>query len=182
MQILETERLRLDNWTKKDAQQLYEYASNPAVGPAAGWRPHASVAESRQIIKKVFMAGNVWKIVDKESQRAIGSIGLDTDKRRPHINSRELGYSMDQNFWGRGLMTEAARAVLEFAFGVMGLDIVAITTGPDNWRSQRVIEKLGFHYEGTERYAYRIYDDSIRDLRCYSLLRTEWLESFEWNR
>lgn len=52
--ILETERLILRRWEESDAEDLYKYASNPAVGPIAGWPPHQSTDESRNIIKTVF--------------------------------------------------------------------------------------------------------------------------------
>ncbi|MGI6736903.1 MAG: GNAT family N-acetyltransferase [Anaerovoracaceae bacterium] len=174
MDRLETPRLLLEKWRVRDAQALYEYASDPAVGPPAGWKPHASVRESKRIIRKVFIPGDVWKIVLKETGRPVGSIGFDADRRRPTIRSRELGYSLSRSCWGQGLMPEAVQAVLEYGFVFLSLDLIAVTTGPDNLRSQRVIEKAGFHYEGTERLAYRIYDNSIRDLRCYSLLSEEW--------
>lgn len=176
MDIIETKRLRLDQWSKKDAEDLYQYAKNPAVGPAAGWKPHSDVKESKLIIKKVFIPADVWKIVLKETGKPIGTISFDIDKRRPNINSKELGYSLDQNYWNKGLMTEAADAVIEYGFNVLKLDIISITTGTDNLQSRRVIEKLGFRYEGTQRHSYRIYDNSIRDLMCYSLFKEEWLE------
>ncbi len=49
--ILETERLILRPWTVDDAEELYKYASDPDVGPAAGWPPHTSVENSRDIIR-----------------------------------------------------------------------------------------------------------------------------------
>ena len=179
MDTLETKRLRLEAWSRRDAEALYEYAKNPAVGPPAGWRPHASIRDSRFVIKKMLIPSGTWKIVFRETGMPIGTIGFDTDKRRPNIKSRELGYSMDQRYWGRGLMPEAAEAVIEYGFNVLGLEIIAITTGPDNSRSRRVIEKLGFKYEGTERYAYRIYNDTVRDLMCFSMFREEWLKARE---
>ena len=54
VQPLETERLQLRGWKRSDAPQLYAYASNPNVGPKAGWKPHESIAESRKIIETVF--------------------------------------------------------------------------------------------------------------------------------
>ena len=53
---LETQRLVLRPWAAEDAQELYRYASDPMVGPAAGWPVHRSVAESRQIIREVLSA------------------------------------------------------------------------------------------------------------------------------
>ena len=71
---LETERLILRMWKKKDAPQLYEYAKNPNVGPHAGWKPHESVHESRMIISQLFLTNMCWAIVDKETGKVIGEI------------------------------------------------------------------------------------------------------------
>jgi len=174
METLETDRLILTAWTKKDAEALFDYAKNPNVGPSAGWKPHSDPHESKRIIKDVFMRGDVWKIALKGSDKAIGSIGLDNDKRRPGVASRELGYSLSEEYWGRGLMTEAAAEVIRYAFEKMDMEILAVNTGIDNVRSQHVIEKLGFTYEGTERHSYLVYDSTVRDIRCYSMYRYEW--------
>lgn len=174
LQSLETKRLLLRPFTKDDAEGLFAYASNPNVGPHAGWKPHADVKESRAVLDEIFLVNQVWAIIDKESGRLIGSIGFEPDKRRPGIASKELGYSLAEEFWGKGIMTEAANAAITYAFEEMKLDIIAICTGPINERSARVIEKCGFKYEGTERYCYKIYDGSVRDSRCFSLFKTEW--------
>ena len=106
----------------------------------------------------------------------MGSIGLERDRRREDVASREMGYSLGKAFWGKGYMTEAAKAVIDYAFTQEKEPIVilAICTGPDNQRSQRVIEKCGFVYEGRQRKGYHIYDGSDRDNLVYSMLREEW--------
>lgn len=172
--VLETDRLILRMWNKKDAPQLYEYAKNPNVGPRAGWKPHENVAESKMIISSVFLANMCWAIVEKETSLVIGSIGLEEDKFRPHVKSKELGYSLSESCWGKGIMTEAAKCIITHSFESLELDVLMIRTGNENLRSQRVIEKCGFIYEGTLRRTYRIYDGSIREVRCYSMLREEY--------
>ena len=174
MKEIQTERLLLRLWRKEDAESLYAYASDPDVGPHAGWKPHADVNESLKIIETLFLPNDVWAITIKETGRIIGSVGLEPDKRRPGVKSRELGYALAKEFWGKGVMTEAAKAVINFAFEVYGLEVISICTGPANKRSQGVIQNCGFVYEGTERKAYKIYDGSIRDTKCYSILREEW--------
>lgn len=170
---LETERLILRTWEKRDAVELYEYASNPNVGPAAGWKPHSSVQESRAIIDQLFRVNTTWAIVHKVTNRVIGSIGLEPDRIRTNIKSRELGYSLSEDYWGEGIMTEAANKIISYAFDEMHLDVLMIRTSDINRRSQRVIEKCGFTYEGTLRRAYRIYDGTLRETRVYSILREE---------
>ena len=179
MRRIETERLILDKWTtsEEDIKGLYEYAKNPDVGPNAGWKPHDSEAESREIIEKMLIPHDVWAIREKASGKVIGSIGLEPDKRRENVNSREMGYSLAKESWGKGYMTEAARAVIDYAFEELDLVVLAICTGPENKRSQRVIEKCGFKFEGIQRKGYHIYDGTDRDNLVYSMLREEWEES-----
>lgn len=176
MKTIETERLRLTPWTlsEEDIAGLYAYACDPDVGPNAGWKPHADEEESAQIIQELFLPNEVWAIREKESGRIVGSIGLEPDRRREDVASKEMGYSLGKAFWGKGYMTEAAKAVIDYAFAEEPLVVLAICTGPENKRSQRVIEKCGFQYEGMQRKGYHIYDGSDRDNLVYSMLREEW--------
>lgn len=175
---LETERLILREWTPADAEDLYEYARDPDVGPHAGWKPHEDVRESRKIIDELFRFNETWALVEKESGRIVGSIGLEQDKYRPEIRSREMGYSLGKAYWGRGYMTEAAKRLIHYAFEELKLEVLMIRTGDANLRSRRVIDKCGFTYEGTLRRAYRLYDGRLREVRCYSMLREEFEELY----
>lgn len=176
MREIETERLRLTPWRdcREDAEGLYAYAKDPDVGPRAGWPPHQSVEESAEIIRELFMPHVVWAIREKDSGKIIGSIGLEPDRRREDVNSKEMGYSLSKECWGKGYMPEAAKAVMDYGFEEFGLTVMGICTGPDNHRSQRVIEKCGFKFEGRQRRGYRIFDGSDRDNMVYSILREEW--------
>lgn len=171
---LETERLILRQWSRKDAAALFDYARDPDVGPNAGWKPHADIAESRLIIRELFRKNMTWAIEEKAGGAVIGSIGLELDKYRPEIESREMGYSLAKSRWKRGYMTEAAERVIRYAFDELNLTVLMIRTGEANLRSRRVIEKCGFTYEGTLRRAYRLYDGALREVRCYSMLREEY--------
>lgn len=176
MSKIETERLLLSPWTLsvEDVKGLYDYAKNPNVGPNAGWAPHKDEDESASIIEEMFMPYEVWSIRDRQTGKLMGSIGLEPDRRREGVNSRELGYSLGEDFWGHGYMTEAARAVMKKAFDELDLEVMSICTGPENKRSQRVIEKCGFKLEGIQRKGYHIYDGTDRDNLVYSILREEF--------
>ena len=176
MKTLETERLILTGWnlSDEDIDGLYAYAKNPNVGPNAGWKPHESEAESKEIIEELFIPHDVWAIREKKSGKIVGSIGLEPDRRREDVNSREMGYSLAKESWGKGYMTEAAKAVIDYAFEELDMVVLAICTGPENKRSQRVIEKCGFKFEGIQRKGYHIYDGTDRDNLVYSMLREEW--------
>lgn len=176
MRDIETERLILKKWTtsEEDVKGLYEFAKDSDVGPNAGWKPHADLEESKMIIEDIFMPYDVWAIREKQSGKIIGNIGLEPDRRREDVESRELGYSLAKECWGKGYMTEAANAVIDYAFEDLKLVVLAICTGPENKRSQRVIEKCGFIYEGRQRKGYHIFDGTDRDNLVFSMLREEW--------
>ena len=72
---METERILLRPWQDSDAETLFKYASDPEVGPRAGWPPHKSVEESLEIIRTVFNAEGMWAVIWKESGEAIGCVG-----------------------------------------------------------------------------------------------------------
>lgn len=174
MKTLETERLTLTMFTMDDAEELYEYAKSPNVGPHAGWEPHKSVEHSRRIIRELLIPTESWAIRVKGEGKVVGIISLEPDRLRPDANSRELGYNLAEDHWGCGYMTEAAKEVLRFAFCELGLDQVGICTSKVNRRSQRIIEKCGFTYEGTLRRTYLTYDGTLRDSMIFSLLKEEW--------
>lgn len=171
---IETERLILRPWEKKDATALYAYAKNPNVGPHAGWKPHKDAAESREIITEIFLKNMCWCVTEKATGRVIGNIGLEDDIRRPGLGSKELGYSLDEEFWGRGIMTEAAKKLIVYGFEELKLNVMSINTGESNFRSQSVIDKCGFHFEGVLRNSSKEYDGTLRNLRVYSMLRSEY--------
>lgn len=71
-----TERRILRRWKDSDAENLYEYAKDPDVGPIAGWPAHQSIEESRDVIKNVFSSKEAYAICLKTDNRAIGAIEL----------------------------------------------------------------------------------------------------------
>ena len=174
MQTLESERLILRNFTEQDADDLFQYASDPEVGPRAGWKPHASRAESLAIVRMFVSDDNVWAIERKSDRRMIGSLGLHTDKWRNLPDVCTFGYVLAKDCWGHGYMTEAVRRALEFAFTEAGMNMVSISHYTFNDRSRRVIEKCGFVYEGTIRRAFIRYDGEVFDESVYSLTKAEW--------
>ena len=121
---IETERLILRRWEESDADDLYKYASDPDVGPIAGWPPHKSIDESRNIIKTVFCGAEAYAVCLKSDNRAIGAIEL---KLNGHTDMTErddeceLGYWLGKPFWGQGIMPEATREMLRHAFEDIGM-------------------------------------------------------------
>jgi putative acetyltransferase len=171
MKTIETERLLLREWRTDDDEALYEYAKSPLVGPAAGWKPHESIEETREYLQHTTEKGDTWALVLKSENRVIGSIGL---HRKDVETVREIGYVMHPDYWGNGYMTEAVREVIRFAFENFGIDLIQIGHFPENTRSKSVIRKCGFQYEGTLRRSYQIFDGSVKDECRYSMTREEF--------
>ena len=73
---LETSRLILRPWHETDAEALYKYAKDPAIGPIAGWPPHTSVENSLEIIRTVFAAPETYAVMLKKTGEPVGSAGI----------------------------------------------------------------------------------------------------------
>ncbi len=163
---LETERLILREFRESDAEDVYEYARDPEVGPNAGWKPHESLDESRDVVKNFIQSGEVWAIEDKATHKVIGSIGLHKREREGYTFDRELGYALSRAYWGRGLMTEAASAIVDYAFA-HGVKTLLVAHFDFNDRSRRVIEKLGFGKVGHAADSYTRYDGKVLSETIY---------------
>lgn len=168
--IIETERLYLRPIVMSDSNDIYEYAKEPNVGPNAGWKPHESMEETLQIMESVFMnEDNIFGIILRESNKLIGSIGLVKDPKREYERAKMLGYAIGEAYWGRGYMTEAAKALIEHSFKTMDIDLISAYCYPFNERSKNVIKKLGFKYEGTLSLCVKLYSGKVYDNDCYAL-------------
>lgn len=74
--MIETSRLILRPWQDEDAASLFRYASDPDIGPIAGWPPHTSVEHSLEIIRTVFSAPEVYAVVLKDTGEPVGCCGI----------------------------------------------------------------------------------------------------------
>ena len=175
--ILETERLILRRWEESDAENLYKYASNPDVGPIAGWPPHQSLDESKDVIKNVLNGKEAYAICLKEDGKAIGAIEL---KLNGHTDMTEkddeceLGYWIGKPFWGQGLMPEAANELLRYAFEDMSKVWCGYYEG--NIKSKRVQEKVGFKYQWTSEDIDVPLMHEKRTGHVNALTKEEWLK------
>ena len=102
--------------------------------------------------------------------RIAGTVGLNIDQRD---RAGEIGYWLDRDLQGRGLVTKSVAAVVERCFGELALHRVEIRCAPGNARSRAVPERLGFLEEGTVRDAERLAEDEYHDLVIYGRLATD---------
>lgn len=174
--ILETQRLILRPWREDDAETLFKYASDPEVGPHAGWPPHKNVEESREIIRTVFGGESMWAVELKSTREPIGCVGyLSAEFSNLPIadDEAEVGYWIAKPYWNQGICTEAMKAVVDYCFEVKGFTRLWGDYFPDNPASGRVMEKCGFSDTGRETTCPNLEVDGDRPVRIMCLTKME---------
>lgn len=181
MKTLETDRLILRPFRESDTEDLYAYARVEGVGEAAGWTHHKSLDESRAILTDFIKKGEVFALELKESSRVIGSLGLHaTNNDAKYDPQRELGYVLSRDYWGRGLMSEAAARAVSYAFEDMALNTLWCAHFIGNDRSRRVIEKTGFRY--LKPFVYDTRDGRHLESLLYILTREDYENRLKMTR
>lgn len=176
--ILKTRRLILREIEDKDCYDMYEYACLPDIGPSAGWEPHANLSHTKNIIK-LFKGKNdygqlgVYAIVLKENNKMIGTIELHSYSKN---FKAELGYTINSKYWGRGYAAEASKAIIAWGFDYLELKRIECIMFSENFQSIRVCEKIGLTFEGERKKGYMLYDGTINDVLCYSIIEEEFYE------
>ena len=176
MPTLETERLLLRPIRVSDSPDMFAYAQDPEVTRYLLWRPHPDISHTREYLE--YLAGRYrlgmhheWAMIYKENNRMIGTCGF-AHIDCPH-NVGEIGYVLNPEYRGRGLVPEAADRVLRFGFSVLGLHRIEARFIEGNQASCRVMEKLGMRYEGIRREAMLI-KGMYRNIGTYAILAQEF--------
>lgn len=172
MPSIETERLVLRSITLDDAPALFAIFSDPGVMRYWSWPPLVSFDQAEALVREI---GALWRsrallqwgITRRERRGVIGTVTLGGWDRR-HRRA-ELGYALAEAHQGNGYAVEAVGAAIAFGFGPMGLHRIAADTEPRNARSIRLLERLGFRFEGLQRQAY-FQGGEWQDAALYGLL------------
>ncbi len=173
---LETSRLILRRFSVGDAGDMYRgWASDPEVTRYLTWPCHVSSDATAQLLAawaEKYAEGDYfnWAIECKETGAVIGSISV--VRLDESVNAAEIGYCLSRAYWGRGIMPEALRAVMDYLFDEAGINRLAAFHDVRNPKSGRVMQKAGMQYEGTFRQAGKN-NRGICDLACYSALRSD---------
>lgn len=172
--LMETERLRFRPWLNADAEVLFKYASDPEVGPRAGWPPHQSVEDSLQVIHHIFSNGHTWALELKETGEPIGCMGYYAcGESNIDIapDDAELGYWIAKPYWNQGLCTEALQTMIDHCFNVMCFQTLWADFFVDNPASGRVMKKCGFRDTGKINWYSRLYHGDERPVKIMRLNR-----------
>ena len=153
---LTTERLTLRRILPTDLDDVFAYASNPAVPRYLLWYPHPNKDYTARYLREVDRRYKKaqyydWAVTLTESGKMIGTCGF-TSFDLPN-NSAEVGYVLSAPYWGQRIAPEALRAVITFGFEVLCLNRIEAHFMPDNHASRRVLEKCMMLPEGVRREA-----------------------------
>lgn len=174
---LATKRCILRPVERRDASDMFEYSQNSDVGPMAGWAPHKNQDESLAIIndmrEKFLTDTNIGVFSIEYQGKMIGTVGIHRYHKR--YSSCEIGYVLNPDYWGMGIMTEACQKVISWLFDDFDIYRIEIGHFDFNEKSKRVIEKLGFTFEGTSRKKIVLIQGGRCDSYNYSILKEEYL-------
>src|SRR5512146_1628111 len=168
---LRTERLILRLHRDEDIPVLVHLLGAKEVAATTLRIPHPyTEADARAFLKAQESPASKFAIVEIASGELVGGIGLSVEERHMHA---ELGYWIGVPYWGKGYATEAARALVTWAFGELGLQRVHACHAAANAASGAVLRKLGMTLEGTQRRHFVKWGQPD-DLVQYGLLREEF--------
>ncbi|MCB9906149.1 MAG: GNAT family N-acetyltransferase [Planctomycetes bacterium] len=173
---LQAQRLQLRWLEDADIPDLYAIFSNPEVARYWSKPPMTEPQQASDLLASIrtqFASGSLfqWGLATLGHDRIVGTCTLasiDIQNRRA-----EIGYALNREFWGQGLMLEALQTLLQHAFGAMDLNRVEADIDPRNESSIQLVERLGFQREGYLRQRW-IVAGEICDTVLYGLLRADW--------
>ena len=173
---LETQRLRLRQLSRYDAQAVFEFRGDYQVTKYNIGDAYAKFEQAHQLIRGIQSEYTEhrairWGITIKPADKVIGLVGYNYWDRNDHRGS--IGFELRQDQWRRGIMTEAICEILQFGFEQMGLNRVEADASQYNIGSISLLQKIGFLQEGIQREQY--YEDgNYHDLVLFALLKSEW--------
>lgn len=174
---LETDRLILRKILPSDINDVYDYAKNPNVARYVTWETHQTLNDSKKLIEYALDSYNqgapepIAMVLKSNPGKVIGTVGLIAISPKNRIF--ELAYVMGEEYWGQGLVVEAAKVLIDYAFKTFALERIQCRCNIHNPQSKRVMEKLGMTFEGTLR-ASMYNKNQLQDLHMFSLLRRDY--------
>ena len=168
-------KCRIRKWELSDAKDLAAALSNKKVQDNLrdGLPYPYTEQDGKEFVSAMLSAdeNETFAFAIMADDKVVGSIGI-FRQGNIHSQTAELGYYIAEEYWGKGIMTEAVKQICEYVFG--DSDIIRIYAEPFayNMASCRVFEKVGFQYEGTLR-SNAVKNGKVIDMEMYSLLKAE---------
>jgi RimJ/RimL family protein N-acetyltransferase len=177
--MIETPRLSLRRWTAADREPFARINSDARVMeymPCCLSREESDFLADRIERNFTMRAFGLFAVELREDGSFIGYVGLAEPEFKAHFTPCiEIGWRLSADYWGRGLATEAARAVVSHAFETLGLDSLVSFTVPANIESRRVMEKIGMSYSPSDDFDHPNLPEGHR-LRRHVLYRLRRVE------
>lgn len=177
-----TARLLLRPVRAADAAALWPFMADPDTSRWMSWEPHAEIAQTQALLERLLAdmargAGCHWTLAaDGRICGLFSLIAIHRHHRALTYHRAELAYWLGREWRGRGLMTEAGRAVIAHAFGPLNIHRLVVGHFAVNDGSRRLIERLGFNRIGVERHAF-MKDGTWHDMVSYDLLASDRVTS-----
>ena len=173
---LTTERLTLRKMMVIDAADMYEYACRQNVTKYVTWHPHPDRMYTREYLQYLgnrYAAGMFydWAIVYEPDCKMVGTCGFTSFNYLS--DSAEVGYVLNPDYWGKGIMREALARVIRFGFEELGLHRIEAKYIVENERSRHAMESVGMTFEGVLRESMLVKGAYV-DVGVCSILRSEW--------
>jgi ribosomal-protein-alanine N-acetyltransferase len=164
-----------------DAKDLLLIRSNDDVMRFMDVPRHNSISDSEKLIQLIDESykkesGIDWSIIEKHSNSFIGYIGF--IRIFPEHCRAEIGYALKREYWGKGYMYETINRIVRFGFENMKLHSIEANVNPENEKSKKVLEKIGFKKEAYFRENY-LFDGKFLDSIIYSLLEKDLVADSE---
>lgn len=172
-------KCRIRKWKLSDAKDLAAALSNKKVQDNLrdGLPYPYTVQDGKEFISAMLSAdeNETFAFAIMVDDKVVGSIGI-FRQGNIHSQTAELGYYIAEEYWGKGIMTEAVKQICEYVFD--NSDIIRIYAEPFayNIASCRVLEKVGFQYEGTLR-SNAVKNGKVIDMKMYSLIKEEYYDN-----
>ena len=176
--MLESKRIYLRRFEEKDAPLLLKWGQNTRYHDMAGFEQIQNMDQAVKSVHQYMARPESYVICLRDGDKAIGLIELyerGMDEQSGLLKTKEIGFLLDQAFEGRGYMTEAVRLILTYAFKKKRQTEVWAGTFADNEKSQKLLQKLGFHYVYTVDYSQVSVLFSFKE-KYYLLKKEEWLK------
>lgn len=152
---LENDVLLLRPWTAELAEDYYRINSNPRITEAGCVKPINSLSDAKAKIKAFANSKRMeWSVAVKDEGKTaiVGGIGIcEVISIKEYANVKELGYGLDEKYWGRGIMPIAVRLVEQYCFDILDSEALIIRIVMGNSQSERVAEKCGYVYHSKKK-------------------------------